>query len=248
MTCASPFAVIVSSDELEKSNWSIGFEGSVTVPEYDIPGYKVCTPYWNTGYLKCSWTLDKCAKKWSDGWGGKMCVAGIKEKCTWTQGSTKWSEPCWTTPSVELYPALTFTYSITAPMIFYMEAGVIITTTTPSVPYESSSIEMTTFEFTVNVNDNISKTVKIPLDITFTQINGEYEATIPLTTATGTYVTDGVKYTLDFTFSLLGCMNPEPPIGWLNMEVDCSMTVIADDVESYTTSFSAVCPIVSADE
>ena len=43
------------------------------------------------------------------------------------------------------------------------------------------------------------------------------------------------------------CLDPVPPVGWINLELSCELGTTYDGV-NYNTGFNIECPIVSVEE
>ena len=244
MACSSPF-VFEAEAEYYSQQVTAGYTGSLTIPGYSIPGEKICDWVWvpNSWECKCLGGCD-CGKTWSPKW----CQCCTKT-CVPNGGKLE-TTSCWTTPSVPIFPNLTFDFTLSVPMTFVIGVGEEVTLSAPLTPYITNSIIIKNFVCSLTVNGQ-PIVLTVPADITITQTNGEFYATYPLATLNETYTTDGFTYDSTFTFNLLGCLNPEPPVGWLNIEVVLDMSVnYSDDIGNsvFSCSATAVCPIVSVED
>jgi hypothetical protein len=101
--------------------------------------------------------------------------------------------------------------------------------------------------------DGISETITInlvplPTSIDYDASTGEFSATTDLGGFSSTSEIDGITYTLAITSDILFCAEPVPPVGWVNIVLNCTLSAYAYDVVNYTVEFSIVCPIVSVEE
>jgi hypothetical protein len=242
--------------ELYSDNVEFIFEDSVTVPAETIPGYQICVPTWTSPYESCTFKTEwsKCATKTKTdvwGWSWSNCEPGWIDTydCKWVKSQQSWC-CCWTTPTVQLWPELTFKYKATVPTAWEVEVGYLVGQETPPEPFNCESITVYSFEFQVDINNGeIDETVTIPLGndgegIVFYAYNGTYfYAQQYLGGGTGTYKWDGFKYELDFDFYMLYCLEPEPPMTWINLQVECTMSVTYDDAY-YSVTFTVACPLI----
>lgn len=250
MSCTSPCYWYSDIEvDLYTQEISFNFKDSVTVQSCTVPGYKVCVPTWTSPYENCKGGWSKCAKK---GWcccDKKCCEWGWTSKCNWVKGKSGWC-CCWTTPSVELWPDLTFTYKLSVPMDFVVAVGYLVGEETPPEPFICESFTIYTYTFKVDINNGaIEETVTIdcgPDGITFYAYNDYYYAQEYLTGGKGSYTYDGIEYDLDFDFYILYCLEPVAPMTWINLQVSCTMSVVYDET-SWNTTFSVACPLLPDD-
>jgi hypothetical protein len=227
------------------------FKDSVSVPGLSIPSTQVCELEWTPPYTLCKGGWSKCAKKGWCGWGDKKCCEwGWTNKCTWVKGEMGWC-CCWTTPVVQLWPDLTFTYLINVPMNFIVTQGYLVGYDTPPEPFLCESYTIYTFSFNVNINNGkINETVTIDLGdegITFYAYNDYFYAQEYLTSVSGEYKWEGITYNMAFDFYILYCLEPEAPMSWINLQVSASMTVYYEGI-TYDAIFSVACPIIPPPE
>ena len=263
MSCTSPFVYEPTNSDgtaitYIDEPYTVGFSGSCSIPGYSIPGYQVCEPVWNPGKWSggyCDgWSWSKCASKSGcvKGWKwSKCCDPGLVcnwVPLTWESGSTSWC-CCWTTPSVELFPTLNFSFDLSMPIDFSIESTETITVSTPEQDLNVEEFTVKSFSFNVTVNGiNVNATVDCDITSTYNPDTRAWDTTIPITSASGSYSIDGMKFDMDFTFNFLTCSEPKPPEGWLNVQVDCTMQVYYEGSDAYNTSFSVVCPIISLED
>lgn len=241
MSCSSPF---MFSSELTYSSqpYNLSFSGSTTVPGYTTASVPLCVlaPVCvdSTCGPGCSCNKHKCG-----GWnpGNIQCWSWCK--CC-TQTCTAWKEEwtdCTTVPGIQLWPDLNVSASITVPMSFELATGVSITVE-GGEPIECASITFNSFDFVLDIN-GVKSTIKVPVSLTVSEENGSFAVTIPITSISETYHSDGYTYNLNFSFNLLTCLTPSGGAGWLNFQVACSI-----NVDGIKTNFDIACPIIEAEE
>jgi hypothetical protein len=142
-------------------------------------------------------------------------------------------------------PDLDIQYNLSTDQTYELAVGESISVT-GAQSYIAASIKITKLEMGLTVNGT-SVNIDIPIDITITQTNGEFAATYDLVSVNEEYTIDGIEYEMKFSFALQACADPVPPVGWLNIEVDCDLSIVYEGTESYSVSFEASCPIVSVD-
>ncbi len=244
MSCSSPFEY-KASVEYESSSYTIGFSGSTSVSGYKIPSEEVCLLGWNPAYSECTGSscmgCSKC-KGWKCSW--NKCCKKWCSKYTWHKGKSYWYD-CWSTPSVTLMPNLNIKYSLSTDQTYELAVGESISTEGAQT-YIASSITITRLKMGLTVNGT-GVNIDIPINITIEQENGEFEAIYDLVSVKEKYKVDGIVYEMKFSFALQACADPEPPVGWLNMQVDCDLSIDYEGTESYSISFLATCPIVSVE-
>ena len=234
MSCASPF-VFEESVTIIETKSSVGVSGSFTLPGYTLPSTQLCWPTWKAPYSSCKW----------GGW------QNTKLKCKWVKGSSGWC-CCWSTPNVEIWPTLTFTGSVFIPFVFESSAGVEISVEEPPEPFQANSITIEECDCSLvisgaGINTNITINI-LPTPITIVEINGSFSINVPLYGFSSSATELGIKYTLSVETSLLFCLEPVPPVGWINLELDCSITAYENDVINYTVGFKLNLPIVSVED
>lgn len=234
MSCSSPFVFDTGISVVSPTQY-VGVTGSFNLPGYTLPSTQLCWPTWKAPYSSCKW----------GGW------QNTKLRCKWVKGSSGWC-CCWNTPSVEIWPALTFTGSVSIPFDFVSTVGVELSIDAPPEPYKAHSITIQACNCSLiitgsGINTNITLNI-LPTEITIEEINGEFDINIPLYGFSSSATDLGIKYTLSVETSLLFCLEPEPPVGWINLELDCSIIAYENDVINYTVGFKLNLPIVSVEE
>jgi hypothetical protein len=235
MSCSSPFVYVIFSQTV-KFDSVVGVKGSYTLPGYTIPSTQICWLQWKAPYSECT---SKTTNSW---WGITSC-----NKYVWVKGSHKWC-CCSTIPSIPVWPTLTFTGSVSIPFEFEAETGFQLTVTTPPEPFEATSITLKQCNLTLGINGEDITINIIPEPIKVGQENGEFFVVIPLYGFASSENIAGIEYTLSIESSLLFCLDPVPPSGWINLLLNCTLTAFEQDVVNYSTSFSISLPIVSAEE
>ena len=87
----------------------------------------------------------------------------------------------------------------------------------------------------------------VPDQITVTQENGSFSISIQLQSFSTTYSADGFDYDFSIDTELQFCLDPVPPVGWINLQLTCELGTEYDGV-NYSTGFAIECPIVSVEE
>ena len=235
MSCESPFEYELISEVQTVEN-EVEFSGSYTLNSYSIPSEPICE--YVPPYESCKW--------------GKSCKwKGWKLNCSWDVVDCKWVQEswccCWNTPSIELWPTLTFTASVVIPMTFESEEAFVITADSPAEPIITTSFIINPVDLDLEVNGVSYSVPIIPETITVEQENGFFDIDITLypynngTISYGVNI-DGVGYSFDITPSLLLCLNPEPPQTWINLLLTCSLSADYEGITE-TVNFSISCPI-----
>ena len=258
MTCTSPFAY-VPVEYCISTNYTFNVAGTIIVPGYSLPSSTICLLGSNPAHADCpppsacTWTprVRHCPpppNSWS-----KPCwwTGGVLNcpPCTWVKESWYWYD-CWTVSSLEVFPTLTISGSITVPTTMQLSEGVIITETAPTgAPFEMASMTIYSFDFSFYVNGfGYNVPINLGSGITIEELNGEFALSYTLGALTETYTDDGYDYEINMTFNLVLCATPIPPVGWLNIQVVTAFSVTLDGVGIYKTSFSLMCPIISVEE
>lgn len=229
MSCSSPFVYQVASS-IVTDEYEVGCSGSYTLSSYSVK--------WGGG----SWCLGCSDCKWG-GW------QNLELKCKWNKCCWEINYPTW---NIELWPNITFEASTTIPFEFESEEGVQITVSAPEgEPYQCQSIVLNACDLQFKIDDDEYELNIIPEPITVEEENGQFSINIPLESFSSKTNEWGLEYELSIDTSLQFCLNPTPPQGWINLLLDCTLSV-NDEIESLEfgtkTSFSISCPIVSADE
>lgn len=239
MSCTSPFEYTEATSETQTVNYSVGFTGSYTLNGYSIPSEPICE--YIPPYEDCKWVKD-C--KWGGWQNTDLKCDGWSLDCKWVKES--WC-CCWNTPSVELWPTLTFTAGVSIPMTFQTAETFEITAEGPDEPIETTSFTISPVNLTLGVNGVDYSVPIIPENVTVQQSNGEFDINIDLYPYNGGTLSygvtiDGIGYSFDITPSLLLCLEPVAPDTWINLLLSCSLSA---DYEGITESvnFSISCPI-----
>ncbi len=225
MSCESPF-VYTEFETTVTSSQNVGESGSYTLPSYSIPSENVCM------YVPphCDW-------KWG-GW------RGWDRECSWQKGS--WC-CCWSTPSIEIWPSITFSASANIVLEFVAGTAVALTVESPTTPIETTSIVIKSGTLTLTVNGTPFVLNIVPDQITINQEDGSFSISIQLESFSTTYSADGFDYDFSIDTELQFCLDPVPPVGWVNLQLSCELGTEYDGV-NYSTSFAIECPIVSVEE
>ena len=217
MSCSSAFAYSVTdTTELISSSQSVSCKGSVTVPSYSVPGVKMCAWY-------------------PSGWGSFSCKWDVKWKkslkCDW--GVVKWSQSCWTTPSVQIWPSTTISGAATVDTKMSTDEVVTYNQSGPSQTYTYTltidSIYLTVTVAGLSINYTIANDINCVADS-----DGSFSATIDLTGFTYNY--SGVS--ASFTNTILLCPTPSGGAAWLNVTSNISFSYLG-----YSANASLLMPI-----
>ena len=233
MSCSSPFVYQVAT-EIKTDTQTVGCSGSYTLQSYTA--------------------------KWG---GGSWCTGCSDTKSKWSgwrnwdlKTDTKWNDCCWgidyPTWTIELWPTITFAGNVSIPFVFESQEGVQITVDAPEgEPYQAQSITLNTCNLLFGIDsENITLNI-IPTPIEIEEENGEFSINIPLQSFDSKKTEFGVTYKLTLDTELQFCLDPTPPVGWINLVISCTLSVKEDidglDFETKTT-FEVSCPIVSVEE
>ncbi len=225
MSCESPF-VYTEFETTVTSSQNVGVSGNYTLPSYSIPSENVCV------YVPahCDWY-----------WGGWR---GWDRKCSWQKAS--WC-CCWNTPSVEIWPSISFSASANIILEFVASTAVALTVESPNTPIETTSIVVQSGTLTLYVNGEPFVLNIVPNQITLQQENGSFSISIQLQSFSSTFSNDGFDYDFNIDSELQFCLDPIPPVGWINLQLSCILSTVYDGI-NYSTSFAIECPIVSVEE
>jgi hypothetical protein len=141
---------------------------------------------------------------------------------------------------------LSGTASIPIEITPYNNGNIVISSTPPTTPIQTSTLVIFTFDFNYNLNGT---DYSIPINLGNNGLlvspnGGGFSSSLLLGTFTESFVSDGNTISSIFTFTLLFCLNPEPPNGWVTLQVGVELTTSACDA-SYSTSFLLNLPISS---
>ena len=248
MSCSSPWEYDEGLTYTVSFNFDVS--GSVTSPGYSIPSYSLCLLGVNWGGVECTstrtWT-GICKKgKWS--WG----------TCTWTYcASSIWYGPNWywydcsTIPSVPIIPTFELIGSANVNSTILTSVGTAFTATAPPGPYQISALTINsiTYTFTLAFPGYGSETVTLTenLGLTLQEENGDFSAELALDTLSSSFNYDGFEYSFQIGNSLLFCLNPVPPQGWVNLLSSYTLSVSYEGI-GYTVTGLCTCPIVSVED
>ena len=227
--CDSPF-VYVEAEVAVENTQIVGLQGSYTLPGYT---YK--------------WDPESCGT-WKYACGTKCGTWKNSGKCETDYCSAnycKWLDPV----SIELWPNLTFTAGCSLTFVFESAVGVEMTVEEPEEPFEATSITLQSGTCSLDINGT---TISIGLTsnpITFEQDNGEFSVNIVFGEFSSSTDIDGITYSLDVTTSLLCCLDPVPPSGWVNLLLNCTLSANDPTIDFKTsTSFEISAPIISVED
>ena len=224
MSCSSPFALAANtSSEYVTTTTSMNLQGCYNLPGYTSPSWNACVPYWVPGYPCCWYCCGNC-------WGGCCCTAP-----GWSNGYTAWY--CYTVPGVELWPALQFCGGVNLPLTASASVGLDFSVDAPAEPYQCMSVTLGACEIDASVNGSGFKINILPDPLQLTEKNGDFSSTMDLGGFSSDYNYGGVDYSLSISASLLLCLTPEPPMGWVNIDLDCSFAATVAYVATETVSF-----------
>lgn len=229
MSCSSPF---LYQEGLTISSTS----NCVVSGGYELPGYSysftvpsACVPGWVCNW--CGWR----------GWG--TCCS--------------WSKCAFVTPSymetITMWPTINISASTTIPITITSSAGIQFTDNSPETPYIATTVSAGNFTITGTVNEtNISVPVYTD-NIQLEQNNDEFSLNIPLVTLTNTVTEDidgiEISYTITVTPLIQFCLDPEPPVGWINLLLQCTLSASDPTIDyTYNVNFAVSLPIVSVEE
>lgn len=222
MSCTSPF--VYQEGGSVSNNQTVSVSGSYTLPSYSTPSTSLCLLGSDTS---CHW----------GGWRGWALDC-----------STSWYwYDCSTVPGIEVWPAITFAASCSIPMTFTSAAGIELSATTPATPYEATSITLNQCNLSLSINGSSVTINVIPEPITVTQENGEFSISVDLASWTSSVDEAGITYKLSIDSTLLFCLDPVPPQGWVNLTLGCTLSANGDGI-SYSVNFTISCPIVSVED
>ena len=235
MSCSTPFVLETIVGVVVTSTQNVSLKGSYTLPGYSVPSAQLCWLQWKAPYTETG--IDCKKNSW---WKVKKC------KWAWVKGSKDWC-CCWNTPSIPIWPNLTFTGSVTMPFTFTASAGIILTPEAPPTPYQSLSITLESCVCSLGINGTDVDVNILPGPIAVQQVNGSFSTDIELYGFSASVTEAGVEYSLSITSSLQLCLDPIPPVGWINLLLDCNLSAFEKGIVNYTTKFAISLPIVSVE-
>lgn len=276
MSCESPFTVSALADIQYISylkNLHFG-TGTYTIPGYSIPGTQICLLGCNPAH--CANTGSCClgGVQTNCHWGGWR---NSRLECSSSWNSCENQIPCCTnyvgtswywydcTPGIPIliYPSLTFTAGAQCEMLGSVGVGLILPNPDPAPqPVESLTIKniRITFGLESTIAGEIAEitpfTVTIPFEVELKDEDGSFSTDITL----GTYEFQftffnaiGVEMFVRFTshISLMFCLDPIPPMGWVNIEVNNTVSfnyTYDNTAVVLPLSFDLALPIVSVED
>ena len=158
------------------------------------------------------------------------------------------SQYCYTIPGIELWPTLQFSASVDMPMSATAGAGLEWTTKPPPEPYECYTVTLKACDCSCSINGSGFTINLIPNDIELEQKNGEFSATLDLGGFSSKVTEAGIEYSCSISTSLLLCLEPEPPQGWVNVLLDVEFTATMPYVVSQSAGFTVTLPLVSVED
>ena len=224
--CESPFEYVASSVEIS-TYYTTTYYGSYNLPAYYTPSTEICLLGSNPASLcnchSCGW----------HNWG--TC-------CSWCKESWYWYD-CSSSPGVKLWPSITFDASCTAYLTFENSVAVVITLDTPPEPIATTSVTITNLPITININNSplTLNLALVPISLNL-ESTGSFSTSIDLGSFSSKITEDGIGYTFLIEASFLFCAEPEEPLGWMNVELDCTMEADYLGV-TYSSSFDITCPV-----
>lgn len=236
MSCSSPFAVSAqTSSDIITTTSNMNMQGCYSLQGYSTPSWTCCLPMWAPPY-PCGWhCCGGC-------WGGGCCKACLN----WC-GGYSW-QYCYSVPGVELWPTLQFCGSVDMPMSATAGVGLDFSVDAPPQPYECYTVTLKACDCSCSVNGSGFTINLIPDDIALTQKNGKFSATIDLGGFSSKVTEAGVEYSVSISTSLLLCLEPVPPQGWVNVLLDVSFSASIAGVASETADFTVALPLVSVED
>jgi hypothetical protein len=126
--------------------------------------------------------------------------------------------------------------------------GVQLTVEEPVEPFQITSLTLNSCNCSLGINGTNINIDILPEPLIVGEENGSFFVDIALYGFSSSIVEDDIKYTLDIQTSLLLCLNPIPPAGWINLKLDCSLNAFENNVVNYTTTFEISLPITSVED
>lgn len=232
MSCQSPF-VYVESAIGTTQNFIFNSKGSYSLPGYTTPSKEICLLGINPGYANCWW----------GGWQNTVL------NCSWVPGSTYWYD-CSTIPGIPIWPELTFSYDCKINMTIISKLGVELTIEDPVEPFEVFAIQINSLPVIISINgQQILNLNLVSIPIQVKEENGQFAIVIPIGSfgSEGSY--QGLPISLMVQFNLLFCLDPVPPVGWVNLQVENTFTIGDPSIDlDYETGYSYDIPLVSVEE
>jgi|LauGreDrversion4_1035100.scaffolds.fasta_scaffold350092_1 hypothetical protein len=150
-------------------------------------------------------------------------------------------------PGTVIWPTFLLSGTASIPIGFELDNNnIVISSVPPTSPYGTSYLYIYSFDFNYNLNGTDYSIPNIgPLSVSTN--NDIFSSSILLGNFTESFVIDGFTISSIFTLTLLFCLNPVLPNGWVTLQVGVEFTTSACDV-SYSTSFLLNLPVISVKE
>jgi hypothetical protein len=255
MSCESPFSLGESIGE--SYTFNVNYGGTGTIPGYTVPGWELCLLGWSPAHIQWgTCCLGGCVCNTWD-W-CKCCTQNTHCDVGWDSGYHYWYD-CTEIAPLVLWPAINVDGSLSCIFTIEVEDGVEITAEPPTAPIPTISFTFSDISATFGFelygqyqNQHIYLPITIEVDIN----DGIPSVIIPLTSVSAPYTINfgaAGSFTIDITlsFSLLFCLIPTPPQGWVNIlmsvGIDGVYSVDGQDT-SINEDASLVFPIISLEE
>jgi hypothetical protein len=236
MSCSSPFDYSTTAGVTVTVTSNVGVKGSYTLPGYTIPSTQLCWLQWKAPYTE---TGENCKK--NKAWGIKSC------KWSWVKGSSKWC-CCETIGAIPIWPAITFTGSVTIPFTITASTGVTLSVDAPPTPYQATAITLEACKCSLGINGSTISINILPEALTVQESDGEFSVDIELYGFSSSETIAGITYSLTVDSSLLLCLDPVPPVGWINLLLSCTLSAFEKGIVNYSVNFAISLPIVSVED
>lgn len=220
MSCSSPFLFQEGLTIISTNNCVVSGEYSLNGYSYSYTVPSACVPIWT-----CSW------------WGG--CTL---DSCAWK--TLSYSE------TIVLWPTINISVNTTLPITTTSSAGIQMTEDPPETAYVSTTVSAGNFTISLDVNGTITNILIKTDNIQLEQNNDEFSVNIPLASVSNTINNDaGIDYTITISPIIQFCLDPVPPVGWINLVLQCTLEASDPTIDySYTVNFAVSVPIVSVEE
>jgi hypothetical protein len=256
MSCESPFSLGETIGEEHSYNVQIG--GPATIPGYTVPGWELCLLGWNPAHIQWgTCCLGGCVCNTWD-W-CQCCTQNNHCDVGWDSGSHYWYD-CTQIAPVVLWPTIDIDASMACVLTITVDDGVEITAEPPTAPIPTISLSISDIYITFGFGlygSNITKSFPLPITVEVDINDGIPSIIIPLGPPVSSQSTVNLgpfgTFTIDIslTFSLLFCLEPIPPQGWVNILVtvgiDGTYSIDGNDTAIDETA-SLAFPIISLEE
>lgn len=219
MSCSSPF-VLELNEIIISTNYVIKLDGIFKLASLSIPGFtslcipkkvKVCNSWDFLNSKGCDWSygIPLDCFDWS--------------ACAGTNPKIEWGD-CTSLEDILLWPDISFSGNASIPMTFNAGTSIEISVDEPAAQIKLYSITINPFVCYLTITAlGLNFPLTLPLVVEPITTDGE-SVLITLASYVVSYVTSGVSYSLTMTISLLFCLKPEKPVGWINLDFDCALT------------------------